>query len=81
MTITRQCCHGYKRPRNAGYATPCEKFDIKPLEETATEMGAKEFVVAAKSAGLTDSKNLTSFVPLDAAYSNHNVQMQNENVS
>lgn len=85
LTISRQCCHGYGRPRNAAYATPCEKIEIKDIESTATDMGAKEFVAKAKSSGLADMiqtrKNVTIFLPLDDAFTSYADSVQSENVS
>lgn len=85
MTVTRQCCHGYARPRNAAYATPCEKIDIKDIEATAVDMGAKEFVAKVKSSGLADmitsSKNVTIFLPLDEAFNAYADLASSENVS
>lgn len=84
MTISRQCCHGYGRPRNAAYATPCEKIEIKDIETTAADMGAKEFVAKAKSSGLADTiqtgKNVTIFLPLDDAFTAYSDSEQSENV-
>ncbi|XP_075146365.1 midline fasciclin isoform X2 [Haematobia irritans] len=83
LTISRQCCHGYGRPRNAAYATPCEKIDIKDIEATAADMGAKEFVAKAKSSGLADtiktSKNVTIFLPMDDAFNAYSDSAQSEN--
>uniref|UniRef100_A0A1I8PHX2 Transforming growth factor-beta-induced protein ig-h3 n=1 Tax=Stomoxys calcitrans TaxID=35570 RepID=A0A1I8PHX2_STOCA len=83
LTISRQCCHGYGRPRNAAYATPCEKIDIKDIEATAADMGAKEFVAKAKSSGLADtiksSKNVTIFLPMDEAFNAYSDTAQSEN--
>lgn len=85
MTILRQCCHGYGRPRNAAYETPCEKIEIKNIEATAADMGAKEFVAKAKSSGLSDMletrKNVTMFLPLDEAFNTYTDLVQSENVS
>lgn len=85
LTVSRQCCHGYARPRNAAYATPCEKIDIKDIEATAADMGAKEFVAKAKSSGLADmissSKNVTIFLPIDEAFSAYGDAAASENVS
>uniref|UniRef100_A0A1I8N9S2 Fasciclin n=1 Tax=Musca domestica TaxID=7370 RepID=A0A1I8N9S2_MUSDO len=83
LTVSRQCCHGYARPRNAAYATPCEKIDIKDIEATAADMGAKEFVAKAKSSGLADmissSKNVTIFLPVDEAFSAYGDAAASEN--
>lgn len=85
LTISRQCCHGYARPRNAAYATPCEKIDIRDIETTAADMGAKEFVAKAKSSGLADmitsSRNITIFLPLDEVFNTYTDSAQSENVS
>lgn len=85
MTISRQCCHGYGRPRNAAYATPCEKIEIKNIEATAADMGAKEFVAKAKTSGLADTiqtrKNVTIFLPLDNAFNAYTDSVQSETVS
>ena len=82
LTITRQCCHGYGRPRNADVSTPCEKIEIKNIEEAAADMGAKEFVASAKNNGFNDvignRKNITVFMPIDDAFSSFNEQMLNE---
>ncbi|XP_023159048.1 transforming growth factor-beta-induced protein ig-h3 [Ceratitis capitata] len=82
ITITRQCCHGYGRPRNADFATPCEKMEIKNIDATAADMGAKEFVATAKNAGIGEvlaNKNVTIFMPVDAAFNNYIDQLQSEN--
>ncbi|KAI8129886.1 Transforming growth factor-beta-induced protein ig-h3 [Lucilia cuprina] len=83
LTISRQCCHGYGRPRNAAYATPCEKIEIKDIDATASDLGAKEFVAKAKSSGLGDSiqsrKNVTIFLPLDEAFTAYSDAVQSEN--
>ncbi|KAH8417409.1 hypothetical protein KR222_010574, partial [Zaprionus bogoriensis] len=86
VTLTRQCCHGYGRPRNAEFTTPCEKIEIKDIEATAADMGAKQFIESAKSAGeLGDmlasgsSKKVTLFVPNDAAFQEYRVQHQLDN--
>ncbi|XP_034488844.1 transforming growth factor-beta-induced protein ig-h3 isoform X2 [Drosophila innubila] len=86
LTLTRQCCHGYGRPRNADFTTPCEKIEIKDIEATAADMGAKQFIESAKSAGeLADmlasnsGKKVTVFVPNDAAFQEYRGQHQLEN--
>lgn len=88
LTLTRQCCYGYGRPRNADFTTPCEKIDIKDVEATASEMGAKQFLESARSSGeLADmlgagnGKKVTLFVPNDAAFVEYRGQQQQENVS
>lgn len=88
LTLTRQCCHGYGRPRNADFNTPCEKIEIKDIEATAADMGAKQFIESAKSAGELGAmlasgsgKHVTLFVPNDAAYLEYRGQHQQENVS
>lgn len=82
LTITHQCCRGYGRPRNADVATSCEKIEIKDIEETAADWGAKEFIKGAKSNGFNDlmanRKNITVFMPTDSAFSSFNEQMLNE---
>ncbi|KAL9872338.1 midline fasciclin isoform 1-T1 [Glossina fuscipes fuscipes] len=82
LTITRQCCHGYGRPRNAAYATPCDKIEIKDVESTAADVGAKDFVIKAKNSGLNDMimsrKNLTMFLPVDEAFSSYSDLLQSE---
>ncbi|XP_030373702.1 transforming growth factor-beta-induced protein ig-h3 isoform X2 [Scaptodrosophila lebanonensis] len=86
LTLTRQCCRGYGRPRNADFTTPCEKIDIKDIEATAADMGAKQFIESAKSAGQLGSmlgngsnKKMTLFVPNDAAFAEYRAQHQQEN--
>ncbi|KAH8307547.1 hypothetical protein KR044_001690, partial [Drosophila immigrans] len=86
VTLTRQCCHGYGRPRNADFNTPCEKIEIKDIEDTAADMGAKQFIESAKSAGeLSDmlasnsGKKITLFVPLDAAFQEYRGKHHQEN--
>lgn len=83
LTIIRQCCYGYGRPRNADYATPCEKIEIKSIEATAMDMDANEFVANAKNNGLADlfinRKNLTIFMPINSAFTSYKEQLQNEN--
>ncbi|KRF82827.1 transforming growth factor-beta-induced protein ig-h3 isoform X2 [Drosophila virilis] len=86
VTLTRQCCHGYGRPRNADFTTPCEKIEIKDIEATAADMGAKQFIESAKSAGeLGDmlgsgtGKKITLFVPNDTAFQEYRGRHQQEN--
>ncbi|EDW80696.2 uncharacterized protein Dwil_GK11667, isoform C [Drosophila willistoni] len=85
LTLTRQCCHGYGRPRNADFATPCEKIEIKDIEATAADMGAKQFIESARSAGqlsqmLGNSQKVTLFLPNDAAFVEYRGgQQQQEN--
>ncbi|XP_053966745.1 transforming growth factor-beta-induced protein ig-h3 [Anastrepha ludens] len=82
VTVTRQCCHGYGRPRNADFATPCEKMEIKSIDATAADMGAKEFVATAKNIGIGEvfgNKNVTIFMPVDAAFNSYIEQLQSEN--
>ncbi|KAH8359304.1 hypothetical protein KR093_005727, partial [Drosophila rubida] len=86
VTLTRQCCHGYGRPRNADFNTPCEKIEIKDIEATAADMGAKQFIESAKSAGelgdmlaSNSGKKVTVFVPLDAAFQQYRGEHQQEN--
>lgn len=88
LTLTRQCCYGYGRPRNADFTTPCEKIDIKDVEATASDMGAKQFLESARTAGeLADmlgagsGKKVTLFVPNDAAFMEYRGHHQQENVS
>ncbi|XP_064540785.1 transforming growth factor-beta-induced protein ig-h3 isoform X3 [Drosophila montana] len=86
VRLTRQCCHGYGRPRNADFTMHCEKIEIKDIEATAADMGAKQFIDSAKSAGeLGDmlgsgtGKKVTLFVPNDAAFQEYRGQHQQEN--
>ncbi|XP_016960915.1 periostin isoform X3 [Drosophila biarmipes] len=86
LTLTRQCCYGYGRPRNADFATPCEKIDIKDVEATASDMGAKQFLESARSAGELaemlgggSGKKVTLFVPNDAAFLEYRGHHQQEN--
>ncbi|KAH8369235.1 hypothetical protein KR009_005189, partial [Drosophila setifemur] len=88
MTVTRQCCYGYGRPRNADFTTLCEKIDIKDVETTAGEMGAKQFLESARSAGELaemlgggSGKKVTLFVPNDAAFVEYRGQQQQDNAS
>lgn len=82
LTITRQCCHGYGRPRNAAYATPCDKIEIKDIESTAADLGSKDFVIKAKNSGLNDmitlGKNMTMFLPVDEAFNTYSDLLQSE---
>ncbi|XP_065721694.1 transforming growth factor-beta-induced protein ig-h3 isoform X3 [Drosophila suzukii] len=86
LTLTRQCCYGYGRPRNADFTTPCEKIDIKDVEATASDMGAKQFLESARSAGElaemlggSSGKKVTLFVPNDAAFLEYRGHHQQEN--
>ncbi|XP_062126522.1 transforming growth factor-beta-induced protein ig-h3 isoform X2 [Drosophila sulfurigaster albostrigata] len=86
LTLTRQCCHGYGRPRNSDFNTPCEKIEIKDIEATAADMGAKQFIASAKSAGelgdmlaSNSGKKVTVFVPLDTAFQEYRGEHQQEN--
>ncbi|KAH8265553.1 hypothetical protein KR038_010486, partial [Drosophila bunnanda] len=85
LTLTRQCCYGYGRPRNADFTTPCEKIDIKDVEATASDMGAKEFLESARSAGELaemlgggNGKKVTLFVPNDAAFVEYRSKQQQQ---
>lgn len=59
-------------------------MEIKGIDATAADMGAKEFVATAKNVGISEvlgSKNVTIFMPVDAAFNNYVDQLQSENVS
>ncbi|TDG46876.1 hypothetical protein AWZ03_006760 [Drosophila navojoa] len=86
VTLIRQCCYGYGRPRNADFTIPCDKIEIKDIAATAADMGAQQFIESAKSSGelgnmLSNSqgKKLTLFVPNDAAFQEYRGQHQQEN--
>ncbi|XP_023159763.2 transforming growth factor-beta-induced protein ig-h3 isoform X2 [Drosophila hydei] len=86
VTLTRQCCYGYGRPRNADFTVPCEKIEIKDIEATAADMGAQQFIESAKSAGELGNmlsngqgKKMTLFIPNDAAFQEYRSQHQQEN--
>ncbi|XP_041450932.1 transforming growth factor-beta-induced protein ig-h3 isoform X2 [Drosophila obscura] len=86
LTLTRQCCHGYGRSRNADFSTPCEKIDIKDVETTASDMGAKQFIESARKSGeLADmlgqgsGKMVTLFLPKDQDFVEYHAQQPQEN--
>jgi len=82
LTITRQCCQGYGRSRNAEYGATCEKIEIKTLDAAALEMGTTDFITSAKSSGLSDVTNkdekVTLFMPVDEAFKKYNDQQRSE---
>ncbi|XP_055602882.1 periostin isoform X2 [Uranotaenia lowii] len=82
VKVTRQCCHGYARPRNGPPNAHCEKMDLYPLAETAERLGAKEFVATLKKSGLESllEKDMTLFVVPDAAYTKFAEQMWENNL-
>jgi len=64
------------------------KIDIKDVEATASDMGAKQFLESARSAGElaemlggSSGKKVTLFVPNDAAFLEYRGHHQQENVS
>lgn len=82
VKVTRQCCHGYARPRNGPPNAQCEKVDLHPIAETAERLGAKEFVATLKKSGLESmlEKDLTLFAVPDSAYSQFTEQMWENNL-
>lgn len=82
VKVTRQCCHGYARPRNGPPNAQCEKMDLYPLAETVERLGAKEFVATLKKSGLESllEKDLTLFVAPDSAYTKFAEQMWENNL-
>lgn len=82
VKVTRQCCHGYARPRNGPPNAQCEKVDLYPLAETVERLGAKEFISTLKKSGLESllEKDLTLFVAPDSAYTKFAEQMWENNL-
>lgn len=82
LTVTRQCCHGYGRTRESDLYAPCEQLELKPIVDTAEEMGAKEFMKTARSNGLDEmlATNLTVFLPTDSAFTEFSEQMFENNL-
>uniref|UniRef100_A0AAG5CRE5 Fasciclin n=1 Tax=Anopheles atroparvus TaxID=41427 RepID=A0AAG5CRE5_ANOAO len=80
--VTRQCCHGYGRPRHGSPNAHCEKLDLHSMEETAERLGAKEFIATLKKSGLetTLDNQVTLFVVPDGAYSSFAEQMWENNL-
>ncbi|XP_050100822.1 transforming growth factor-beta-induced protein ig-h3 isoform X1 [Anopheles aquasalis] len=80
--ITRQCCHGYGRPRNGPPNAHCEKMDLHSMEDTAERLGAKEFIATLKKSGLeaTLENEVTLFVVPDSAYTTFAEQMWENNL-
>ncbi|KAL1465277.1 hypothetical protein WDU94_004860 [Cyamophila willieti] len=67
VTVTHQCCHGYRRIDNKGQ---CVKVDLKPMTDLMQDVGGAEFMRMVKSVDMSDkleSENLTVFVPNDDA--------------
>ncbi|XP_055541846.1 periostin isoform X1 [Wyeomyia smithii] len=82
VKVTRQCCHGYARPRNGPSNAHCEKFDLYPIAETIERLGAKEFITTLKKGGLESLLNgdVTVFAVLDGAYTKFAEQMWENNL-
>lgn len=82
VKVTRQCCHGYARPRNGPPNAQCEKVDLYPMAETVERLGAKEFISTLKKSGLESilGKELTLFVAPDSAYTKFAEQMWENNL-
>ncbi|XP_053670592.1 periostin isoform X2 [Anopheles nili] len=80
--ITRQCCHGFGRPRNGPPNAHCQKLELFPMEETVDRLGAKEFLRTLKKSGLeaTLDNEVTLFVVPDKAYSAFAEQMWENNL-
>uniref|UniRef100_A0A2C9H3X9 Uncharacterized protein n=2 Tax=Anopheles gambiae TaxID=7165 RepID=A0A2C9H3X9_ANOGA len=80
--LTRQCCHGYGRPRNGPPNAHCQKLDLYSMEETVERLGAKEFVSTLKKSGLdaTLENDVTLFVVPDSAYTTFAEQMWENNL-
>lgn len=75
--MTKQCCHGFSRPRTSDVTAACEKLDVKSFTETAEQLGSKEFM---RSVGKNDLKekfddNITLFMPTDEAFTDFSEQM------
>lgn len=82
VKVTRQCCHGYARPRNGPPNAQCEKMDLYPMAETVERLGAKEFIATLNKSGLESllDKDLTLFAVPDSAYSQFTEQMWENNL-
>ncbi|XP_058455791.1 transforming growth factor-beta-induced protein ig-h3 isoform X2 [Malaya genurostris] len=82
VKVTRQCCHGYARPRNGPPNAHCEKLDLYPIAETIERLGAKEFLSTLNKSGLEAilNKDLTLFVVPDSAYTKFTEQMWENNL-
>ncbi|XP_058061424.1 periostin isoform X1 [Anopheles bellator] len=80
--ITRQCCHGFGRPRSGPPNAQCQKLDLQSMEETAERLGAKEFIATLKKSGLerTLDNEVTLFLVLDGPYSTFAEQMWENNL-
>ncbi|XP_052891649.1 transforming growth factor-beta-induced protein ig-h3 [Anopheles moucheti] len=80
--ITRQCCHGFGRPRNGPPNAHCQKLDLYSMEETVERLGAKEFISTLKKSGLeaTLENDVTLFVVPDSAYTSFAEQMWENNL-
>uniref|UniRef100_A0A8D9ETI1 Transforming growth factor-beta-induced protein ig-h3 n=1 Tax=Cacopsylla melanoneura TaxID=428564 RepID=A0A8D9ETI1_9HEMI len=75
VTVTHQCCHGYRRINNKGQ---CAKVDLKPMTDLMQEVGGAEFMRMVKSVDMSDkleSENLTVFVPNDEAVKQYENEM------
>lgn len=82
VKVTRQCCHGYARPRNGPPSAQCEKIDLYPMAETVERLGAKEFIATLKKSGLESllNRDLTFFVVPDNSYTKFAEQMWENNL-
>lgn len=80
ITVTHQCCHGYGRKRNSrseNIIMPCEELNLKSVMETAEKLNGREFIRGAQKSDVDDvlRKNITLFVPTDAAFTEYAEQM------
>lgn len=77
LKITRQCCHGSARKMNADPYSPCEKVELHSIQETAAQLGGKEFMAIAKKNDLTELllSNITVFMPNDESLIEFSEQM------
>lgn len=80
ISVTHQCCHGYGRKRNSRVANivmPCEELNLRSVIETSEKLEGREFVRSAQKNDIDDKlrKNVTLFLPTDAAFTEFAEQM------
>lgn len=76
FTVRYKCCYGFARSKGT---SGCEKqLELKPILDTITDLGAKEFRGLIQSTGvetILKDGNFTIFVPTDQAINDFNEKM------
>lgn len=80
ISTIHQCCHGFGRKKNSRSANifmPCEELNLRSVIETSEKLNGKEFIRAAQKNDVDSylRKNVTVFLPTDAAFSEFAEQM------